>query len=747
MAGENIGNEQLNGLLREYELIFNHIQDVVFFIGVDEDKNFRYLMGNEQFRSLLNTSSEELRGKTPHELVDKETADFFVANYEKCCQLKRDMEYEETLELPAGRSTYLTALSPILENGIVTKIVGSSRNLTERKEVEEVYRESEEKFRTLAESSPAAIMIYQNDRWVYVNPAAEQITGYSKNELYNMKFWEFVHPDFQEITYERGRQRQRGINITPHYELKLITKEGREKWVALTGATTHYEGAPAGLLTAIDITERKEAEEALRESEERYRDILDTMEEGYYEVDLGGNIVFCNKSAAKLMGYELEEMYGINFRKICNDPDTVYKQFNRVFKSGEPEYALTLEMVRKDGSTGYGEFSVTPVKNKSGQITGFRGIVRDITERHQYEEQLKYISFHDQLTDLYNRAYFENEMERLEASREYPITIVSVDLDGLKLVNDTMGHRQGDELLVQCARILQGVFRASDIVARVGGDEFAVILPRTDKETGDKIVNRIHEAIESHNSQEANESLPLSVSIGLATAEYEERSLEETFREADNLMYRDKLRKGVATRSHIVHALVAALGEKDFVAEGHVQRLEELCLKVAKKLNLSNQQLSNLALLVRVHDIGKVGIPDRILYKQGPLNDEEWEIMRQHTEKGYRIALSSMDLAEVADLVLKHHERWRGNGYPMGLKEEEIPIECRILAVADAYDAMTNDRPYRKAMSKEEAIAELKRCAGTHFDPYIVDIFLSVLDEIEKNSADSSNNASSNNAD
>jgi HD-GYP domain-containing protein (c-di-GMP phosphodiesterase class II) len=148
---------------------------------------------------------------------------------------------------------------------------------------------------------------------------------------------------------------------------------------------------------------------------------------------------------------------------------------------------------------------------------------------------------------------------------------------------------------------------------------------------------------------------------------------------------------------------------------------------MVQNFKLSHSQLWDLALLCQVHDLGKVGIPDRILFKPGPLNEEEWAVMCQHAEKGYRIAQATSDLAGIADLILKHHERWDGKGYPFGLAGEEIPIECRILAIADSFDAMTNDRPYKKAISAQEALEELKRCAGSQFDPRLVEHFLEIM--------------------
>ncbi len=612
--------------------------------------------------------------------------------------------------------------------GEITGVVMVFSDITEEYQAREALKESEEKFRTLAESSPLAIMIYQEDVWVYVNSAAEKITGHSKEELYGMYYWKIVHPDYRQTIWEKGQMRQAGDTEPFQYDFKIITKEGKEKWVSLTGALITFQGKPAGFISVMDINARKEAEEALRESEEKYREILATMEDGYYEANLKGIVTFCNESAARTLGYTVDGLIGKSFQQICKDPEEAFEKFNRVYQSGRSEHSLTMELVRSDGTTAIGEFSLTLVRNDEGRVTGFRGIGRDVTERKRYEEQLKYLSMHDQLTDLYNRAYFENELNRLSGGREYPVTIISVDLDGLKLVNDTLGHEKGDELLKACAMVLQDSLRRSDILARVGGDEFVAILPRTGREKGEEVVERIKSNVELYNRKNEHQ-VPLSISVGLSTAEKISKPLEEAFREADDLMYRDKLHKGTGAKSQIIRSLMLTLGERDYITEGHAQRLEELCLELGKRINLTQKQLSDLALLAQVHDLGKVGIPDRILFKKGPLNEEEWEIMRQHSEKGFRIALSSTDLSGIADLILKHHERWDGKGYPMGLAGKEIPVECRILAIVDAYDAMTNDRPYQRAQSREEAIKELKKEAGRQFDPDLVKEFILLLGE------------------
>jgi len=353
--------------------------------------------------------------------------------------------------------------------------------------------------------------------------------------------------------------------------------------------------------------------------------------------------------------------------------------------------------------------------------------LRDITHRKQMENRLKFLSLHDPLTGLYNRAYFEQEMDRLVKKQVNPVGIIVCDVDGLKLVNDTLGHQTGDELLATAARIVKNSFRETDIVARVGGDEFAILLPRSDENVAEKACRRIQDSVAKYNN--ANPELPLSISAGYFVKKDASLNIRDLFKEADNNMYREKLHRKQSARSAIVHTLLKAQEARDVKTEGHAERLQELVEKLGKKIGLPPNKLSDLRLLAQFHDIGKVGIPDQILLKPGPLTSQEAAEMQRHCEIGSRIAQAAPDLAPIADWILKHHEWWNGKGYPLGLKEEEIPLECRILAVADAYDAMISDRPYRKAMFPDKAVEELKKFAGIQFDPELVEKFIETVEK------------------
>lgn len=561
----------------------------------------------------------------------------------------------------------------------------------------------------------------QDYSFVEVNQAFVQMTGLDRSLLIGRKVSE-VLPGitdaafdwisvFGQVAQERGQTRfeQYSDPLGRWYEVHAFSHE------------------PGFFVTIFrDVTRYKKGELALQDSENKYREILANMQEAYFELDRQGHILDCNQAAAGLVHASLDEIKGLNILEMCADQQSTERWMERVLYTCHAEYSAIVSLVCLDGAIIHAECSLTPVGDAQGKTVGLRAIGRDITQRKEYEKQLEHLSLHDQLTGLYNRAYFENEMDRLSKSREYPITILSIDLDGLKLVNDTMGHKQGDNLLAACAGILKKSFRSSDVLARIGGDEFAAILPRTGQKAGEAIIERITARVESYNHEQIGH-FPLSLSIGQASADDVQRDLVEAFKEADDLMYRDKLHKGVDARSQVISSLLTVMGEKEHITQGDTQRLKELCQLVGQELGLSKKQLSDLTLLVQVHDLGKVGVPDRILGKQGPLSEEEWAVIRQHPEKGYRIALSSTDLSDIADLILKHHERWDGNGYPLGIKGENIPIECRILAIADAFEAMTHERPYKAAMTQEEAIRELWRCSGAQFDPRLVQVFVRII--------------------
>ncbi|MCF6096345.1 diguanylate cyclase [Thermovorax subterraneus] len=473
------------------------------------------------------------------------------------------------------------------------------------------------------------------------------------------------------------------------------------------------------------LEELRQSEKKLQELNERLKCLFVYSPDAIVQFDKNHIIMDINLAFEKLFGYSPEECIGRNVDDIVTgseDKEIAEKLTRELFINGN----INTEGIRytKEGKPKYVKIRAILMKVNEEVVGGY-GIYTDITESYEYKKSLEYMSYHDILTGVYNRRYFE---EKLRSVNKFPVSIIMADLNGLKLVNDTMGYVEGDRLLIRLAVILSKSIGPSGVLARIGGDEFAILLPNTNYNEADKILKRIRDNINKYNQNEAADGIILSVSLGFATADNEKADLEKVLSQADEMMYRYKLLNSSSIRSQTINVLLSALAEKDYITEGHAKRVKDLCMKIGERLGLSEKELSDLALLAEIHDLGKVAIPDSILNKKGPLDEEEWKIMKQHCEKGYRIALSSPDLAHIADLILKHHERWDGSGYPLGLKDEEIPLACRILSVVDAYDAMTSERPYSKAKSKKEALAEIKNCAGKQFDPKVVEAFLALFE-------------------
>lgn len=364
-----------------------------------------------------------------------------------------------------------------------------------------------------------------------------------------------------------------------------------------------------------------------------------------------------------------------------------------------------------------------PVVDKDGQVWGLVGLSRDITERKILEERLRYLSEIDILTGLYNRYSFEEKIKELNHEQYLPLGIIMGDVNGLKIVNDTLGHLEGDNLLRSIAGVLKEICHPNGYVFRWGGDEFIILIPNCDESKCEKVIRKITKKCE----QADYKFMQLSIALGEGIKYSLQEDIYDCINKVEEKVYRQKLLEKKSIRSSIMDSLKKSLEEKNMETNEHTERVTKYALEIGKKLRLKISELDELALVASLHDIGKIGVNEDILLKPGKLTKEEFEIMKTHTEKGYRIINASSELGNVAKCVLTHHEKWDGNGYPLGLAGEEIPLMARIINVADSYDVMTNDRVYKKAICKEDAIKELKRCSGTQFDPQIVKCFTDYL--------------------
>jgi diguanylate cyclase (GGDEF)-like protein/PAS domain S-box-containing protein len=470
---------------------------------------------------------------------------------------------------------------------------------------------------------------------------------------------------------------------------------------------------------------------SLEKSEELYRTIIDFASDMVFWRGPSGEILYVSPNCERITGYLDSEFYSrphlLDDIVHPEDKDNwlAYTRRGSYRMSGVLEFRI----VTKEGGVRWINCVTRPVYNEKGEYCGIRGSHQDISDRKQAEERLHYISLHDSLTGFKNRACFEKELGSFARPDCLPVSVAVCDVDGLKFVNDTLGHSTGDELLRKVAGILKRHFAAHVSLYRIGGDEFIAVLPATDGQAVEESCQGLQKAIAIHNN---NCEIPVSMSIGFATSDADSVNMASLFKEADDNMYREKLIHSQSVRSTTLTALTKTLETRDHLTADNARRIQELATLAAKTCGMTDKSFAELGLLAQFHDVGKIGVPDNILFKPGTLTAKEREKIERHAEIGYRIAISTPDLAPIAELILKHHEWWNGKGYPLRLKGDQIPLECRLFAIIDAYDAMTSERPYRPAMTKAQALAEIERCAGTQFDPRLAKLFIALLADQEK---------------
>ncbi|MBN2285786.1 MAG: PAS domain S-box protein [Tissierellales bacterium] len=506
---------------------------------------------------------------------------------------------------------------------------------------------------------------------------------------------------------------------------RMVRKNGEIIWVWSRGRTLRDENGNLGDITVgthIDISKRIQMENLLAFEKERYRTTLLSVGDAVISTDNHGKVKLMNPVAEVLTGWTQREAVD----KKIDEVFRVYDERDASVFDNSVKRALNQGQVIKSDDhtllkTKTGEIipikgSAAPIKDADGNTTGVVIVFRDFTETRKQQKEIEYLSFHDFLTGLYNRRYIEDAVNRMDTKRNLPFAIMTLDVNGLKLTNDAFGHKTGDCLLKAVSEILISVCRADDIIGRVGGDEFMVLLPRTNASQAVHIQKRIEK---SSSSKKLGEVM-VSLAIGYAVKEKLDEDIQNTIRASENNMYKNKLKTGKVMRNQTIEMVIRSINQK-FKSEAlHTKRVVQYCDELSEILNLSEQQREEIKIAAMLHDIGKIIIPPEMLNKQEQLTEEELELVKKHAETSYQILRSVDEYGMIAELTLYHHERWDGSGYPEGLKGEEIPLGSRIIAVADAYEAMTTEKNYRQALSPQEAIAELQKHAGSQFDPLVV---------------------------
>lgn len=475
--------------------------------------------------------------------------------------------------------------------------------------------------------------------------------------------------------------------------------------------------------------QRFETSDRLETSEQRFKTMFEQAPMGITVTDsVTGNIIEANSKFLEIVGMTRDTCMTVDWMTITH-PDDLAEDMRlmRQLLDGEIEsFTMDKRYIKSDGSFVWVNMAVTIIKTTGSDVRRHLCMVTDITARKESEVAILHANTHDHLTDLRNRQDFERYLRVVDRPENLPLTVAIGDINGLKLVNDAFGRDEGDRLLCRVARMVKIVLREGDYCARIGGDEIAVVMAKTDKATAESLVGEIQRRV----AAEAVRNVEISMSFGMAVKSEASRDINELVKHAENDMNRSKLYENPSTRSKAVYTIINTLHEKSRREELHSRRVGVLASRLAEALGMGVKEVAELRTAGLLHDIGKIAIDESVLNKNGRLNEREWEQMRRHPETGYRILGSVSDLGELATVVLAHHERIDGRGYPRGLVGEEIPLQARIIAIADAYDAMTAERPYREPVEDREAANEIRRCAGTQFDSRLARVFVEQILEL-----------------
>ena len=715
-----------------YQALINSSYDLVYF----KDSSLRYIAVNTNMQRYYGLREEQLLGHTISELKPHEEARTWEMRDRGVLISGKPLYVEEN----SGDQTFETIIFPVNMTDNKRGVGGISRDITSRRQIEAAVAEERDRAQTYFDIASILFVVFDSDgRVSMINQAGCEKLGLNKQDIIGKSWIEHFVPKQDRAGVEDIIRRiyDGTIRDTEIHENGIIAANGELRVIEWRNTVLHGpQGEISGMLAAgVDITDLKRTILALQESERSKAVLLANLPGMAYRCayDRDWTMQFVSGGCFDLTGYlpsELIDNACISFNEIIcpeyREPiwmecvkhlDT--HQGNRyeyeiLTASGERKWVLDINQ---------------GVFESSDKLIALEGIIIDITNSRLQFLQIQYLSNHDQLTGLHNRQYYDNTKKRLDQRQSMPLSVMFLDINGLKLINDAFGSEAGDRMIQTTGMVLKANMREQDVVARIGGDEFGILMPNTDLQGCIERMQTIHDAFVAYNNAIKDRALVINLSIGYCTKTEDSVDFAQIEKEAEANMARRKLFDQKSHHNAVLSSIMTTLFERSYETEEHAERIGHICAIIGERLGLSHDEQDKLRLFSILHDIGKIGISDQILNKPSSLTDEEFTVMKTHPEIGYRIAMASPDFASIAELILTHHERWDGTGYPNRVAGDKIPLLARILAIADAYDAMTMDRIYRKALPREVAIDEIRTNAGSQFDPTIACVFLQILEQ------------------
>ncbi|MBB6048717.1 sensor domain-containing diguanylate cyclase/phosphohydrolase [Armatimonas rosea] len=649
--------------------------------------------------------------------------------------------------------------------GNVVRLIGTTLDITERKRAQGALEDGHLRQQALQKAAlDAVVSIDTQERVLEWNAVAAELFGYSADEALGRNLAELIIPPALRESHRRGiahfLQTGEGPALNQRIEVPALHADGTEFPIELTAVPVQLQDELYFTASIRDLRPREAAIEALRQqqqethsSEQRLQLALYHGAMGLWHVDLvAQEFLYVSERSKTLYGYaeDAHFTWADCLQQIL--PEDLPQVEQTIQDALQSTLSATVEfrIYHPDGSVRWLTAHGAAIEDSSGARTQLIGVSQDITERKRLEEQREEAlreaqerAERDPLTHLFNHRSFHRRLEEEtnRAQRENTtLAVIMLDLDNFKFFNDAYGHAIGDEVLRLLALRLQHICRPYDTLARFGGDEFALIFPNIGATSIADLEARIYNDMSglSYQPEGYESAVPLTISLGVSVFPDDSRSRSELVElasaqlrraksggESDSEAERTRLRMSKALEGFsMLDALVTAVDNKDRYTRRHSEDVLGYCLQIARSLGLDAETQHTLAVAALLHDVGKIGVPDAILRKPGKLTEMEFNAVRQHAAMGAAIVSAVPGLESILDCVRHHHERWDGTGYPSGLGGENIPRLARLMAVADAFSAMTTNRPYRQGMPCEKARAILKDGAGTQWDPTMVEAFL-----------------------
>lgn len=736
-----------------------------------KDENLKYIFVNQSLCRLYNKTEGEIIGKDNRELFDRELADrdrntdLQVLDKKTILvdEFTRSSEVYKTTKFPVELMNGAYGVGAYIEN--VTKTYIGKRKIEKNLKRNEILVDVLSKdFVTtqdhfdyvlkeilkLTESKFGYIFLYEEitreftlKSWSKeVTAECKMVNQLMKYKLENVGLWGEVVRQRKPIIvnkYEKPSDLKRGYpkDHVPLKKFMSIPVMVDKKIVAVVGLANKKEDydrndiyQTTALMKGIwNGKERREAIADLTIERNKFLQTIISIGDGVLVVDLEGRITMLNKVAEQLSGWFIKEAKGRHYSDILalthdNKTSKVIDPIKEVLNTDldvpcDPNKNTVL--ISRYGTRHHIEEVASPIKDNKKETIGVVLVFRDVTEKIERDRKAKYLNAHDPLTGLYNRMYFMEKLKQLDSSNNLPISIIVGDMNGLKLVNDIFGHSAGDLLLKKAGRVMKEICKKDEIVARVGGDEFVILIPKAQEEETKNIIANIKEQFSKENVKAINGS----ISMGYDMKRAESDDILQILNNADALMYLEKtLEREEAKKSTIKRITEAFHKENPKEKEGS-RNISQTCVKIGMELGLTKGELRRLKEAGYLRDIGKIALTSSANSNE-PLTDQEQNELMQHPIIGYRIMNSFDNTLDLAEIVLSHHEKWDGSGYPKGLQGEEIPLLSRIIAIAESYEEI-KENYNGEIISKDFIIKEMNKESGIKLDPKIVEVFTKII--------------------